>query len=130
MTNPIPDGFHTLTPHITVKDSAKTIEFCKAAFGAEEIARMDGTNAMTNYDRVLDRALRVIATGTNGPESEQPRPRGSCADRGTAAEIWSRSFASRASLPRDSASNGSSRARSIARGYRDAGRPGSSAPLR
>ena len=41
MTNPIPDGYHTLTPHITVKDAAKAIDFYKAAFGTEEIARMD-----------------------------------------------------------------------------------------
>ncbi len=32
---PIPDGFHTLTPHLTVRDAAKAIEFYKQAFGAE-----------------------------------------------------------------------------------------------
>jgi len=39
---PIPEGFHTLTPHIVVKDAAKAIEFYKEAFGAEEICRMPG----------------------------------------------------------------------------------------
>jgi uncharacterized glyoxalase superfamily protein PhnB len=39
---PIPEGFHTLTPHIVVKDAAKAIEFYKKAFGAEEVMRMPG----------------------------------------------------------------------------------------
>ncbi len=38
----IPDGYHTVTPHIVIKDAAKAIEFYKKAFGAEEIARMPG----------------------------------------------------------------------------------------
>src|SRR5207245_9360772 len=29
------DGFHTLTPHLTVRDAAKAIDFYKQAFGAE-----------------------------------------------------------------------------------------------
>ena len=39
---PIPDGFHTITPALVVKGAAKAIEFYKKAFGAEEIARLDG----------------------------------------------------------------------------------------
>ena len=39
-TKAIPDGFHTLTPHLIIKDAAKAIDFYKAAFGAEELARM------------------------------------------------------------------------------------------
>lgn len=38
----IPDGFHSLTPHLIVKDCAKAIEFYKKAFGAEELFRMPG----------------------------------------------------------------------------------------
>lgn len=44
--NPIPPGFHTLTPHIVVNDTRKAAEFYKKAFGAEVlgIAEMpDGT---------------------------------------------------------------------------------------
>jgi PhnB protein len=33
---PIPDGYHTLTPFLTVRDAVKAIEFYKQAFGAEE----------------------------------------------------------------------------------------------
>jgi uncharacterized glyoxalase superfamily protein PhnB len=31
---PIPDGYHTLTPFMTVRDAARAIEFYKQAFGA------------------------------------------------------------------------------------------------
>ena len=33
---PIPDGYHTLTPFLTVRDAARAIEFYKQAFGAVE----------------------------------------------------------------------------------------------
>jgi PhnB protein len=35
VTKPIPEGFHTLTPHITVRDAKRAIEFYKIAFDAE-----------------------------------------------------------------------------------------------
>ena len=39
MAKPIPEGFHTITPHIVVQDAAKAIEFYKKAFDAKEKAR-------------------------------------------------------------------------------------------
>lgn len=32
---PIPDGYHTITPYLTVRGAAKAIEFYKQAFGAQ-----------------------------------------------------------------------------------------------
>ena len=41
--NPIPEGFHTLTPHLTVqKGAADYIEFLKRAFKAVEVSRSPG----------------------------------------------------------------------------------------
>ncbi|HYY28464.1 MAG TPA: VOC family protein [Chthoniobacterales bacterium] len=40
--NPVPDGFHTVTPHLVVKGASQAIEFYKKAFGAEEVMRMPG----------------------------------------------------------------------------------------
>jgi len=37
---PIPSGFHTVTPYLTVRDAAAAIDFYKKALGAEEIMRM------------------------------------------------------------------------------------------
>jgi uncharacterized glyoxalase superfamily protein PhnB len=35
----VPEGFHTVTPHLTVRDGAAMIEFYKRAFGAAELRR-------------------------------------------------------------------------------------------
>lgn len=39
---PIPEGFHTITPHLIISNAAGAIDFYKKAFGAEEIMRMPG----------------------------------------------------------------------------------------
>jgi PhnB protein len=39
---PIPEGFHTVTPGLVVRDAAKAIEFYKKALGAQELMRMPG----------------------------------------------------------------------------------------
>lgn len=39
---PIPEGFHTLTPHLVIRNAAEAIEFYKKAMGAEEVCRMPG----------------------------------------------------------------------------------------
>ena len=62
----IPDGFHSITPSLTVKGAAEAIECYKKAFGAEERMRFinslledgiyDEFNAMA--DRLMDIALQ------------------------------------------------------------------------
>ena len=39
---PIPDGMHTVTPHLVCAGAADAIEFYKKAFNANEVARMPG----------------------------------------------------------------------------------------
>jgi len=39
---PVPEGFHTLTPHLTVDGAAAAIEYYQKAFGAKELARSSG----------------------------------------------------------------------------------------
>ena len=39
---PIPDGFHTVTPYLTVRGVAKLIDFLKQAFDAQETERLVG----------------------------------------------------------------------------------------
>jgi uncharacterized glyoxalase superfamily protein PhnB len=40
--NPIPPGFHTLTPHLNVKGAASYSDFLQRAFGAVETSRSPG----------------------------------------------------------------------------------------
>ena len=45
----IPEGQHTVTPHLVMRGAGKAIEFYKKAFGATELMRMpgpDGTSLM------------------------------------------------------------------------------------
>ena len=37
---PIPEGYHTVTPYLSVDGAAAAIEFYKSAFGAKELFRM------------------------------------------------------------------------------------------
>src|SRR4051794_30483086 len=37
----VPEGLHTITPHLVVSDAAKFIEFARKALGAEELMRMN-----------------------------------------------------------------------------------------
>jgi PhnB protein len=43
---PVPEGYHTVTPYLTVRNAPKVIEFLKQAFGGklshEAIKRPDG----------------------------------------------------------------------------------------
>jgi PhnB protein len=39
-TRPIPEGFHTVTASLTVRDAAAAIDFYKKALGAQELMRM------------------------------------------------------------------------------------------
>jgi PhnB protein len=41
---PIPDGFHTLTPHLVCRDASAAIDFYVKAFGASETFRLPGPN--------------------------------------------------------------------------------------
>ncbi len=62
MANPIPTGFHTLTPHIVVPDGAQAIEFYKKAFGAQELFRLltpDGQKVMHAQLKIGDSLLML-----------------------------------------------------------------------
>ena len=37
---PVPEGFHSITPSLIVRDAAKAIDFYKRALGAQELVRM------------------------------------------------------------------------------------------
>jgi len=41
MAKPIPAGYHTITPYLTLDEATDAIEFYKDAFGAEELMRME-----------------------------------------------------------------------------------------
>ena len=49
---PVPEGYHTVTPYLTVPGLAKTIEFLKQAFGAEVREIMPGPEGRIMHGEV------------------------------------------------------------------------------
>jgi uncharacterized glyoxalase superfamily protein PhnB len=64
----IPDGFHTVTPHLTIKGAAKAIEFYQRAFGAEKIESF----AMPGRPELLLHASVVIGDSRIMLHDEMP----------------------------------------------------------
>src|SRR5260221_9399108 len=59
---PVPQGFHSLTPHLVVRNADKAIEFYKRAFGAEvigDVARMPDGKVMHALLRIGDSNLML-----------------------------------------------------------------------
>ena len=50
---PIPKGYHSITASLTQDDAAKTIDFCKKAFGAKVLMRMQGPNDKLMHAEIL-----------------------------------------------------------------------------
>ena len=75
-TKAIPEGYHTITPHLSVRGAARAIEFYKKAFGAEEQMRMpgpDGKSVMHGELKIGDSIVflndEVPGMGCRSPQS-------------------------------------------------------------
>ncbi len=74
---PIPEGFHTVTPHIIVADAVQAIEFYKKAFGARELSRFmmpDGKSLMHARIQIGDSI--IMMAGEWPPMCVAPKSRG------------------------------------------------------
>ena len=60
-SNPIPQGYHTVTPSLVVQEAARALEFYQKAFGAEETLRMPGPGGsiMQAEFRIGDWVIRL-----------------------------------------------------------------------
>jgi PhnB protein len=72
---PIPDGYHTVTPYLIVKDAASAIAFYKKAFGATELFRMPDPSGRIGHaeikigDSPIMLADEFPEMGARGPQS-------------------------------------------------------------
>ena len=70
---PIPDGYHTATPYLTLKDASEAIDFYKRAFGAVEIFRMNGPDG-----KIAHAEIRIgnspLMLGDESPCTESKAP--------------------------------------------------------
>ncbi len=73
--NPVPEGFHTVTPYVTVKGAVDAIEFYKRAFGAREIFRWSDPDGSIRHAEVVIGDSPVMLTdeapefGMSGPQT-------------------------------------------------------------
>jgi len=49
---PIPDGYHSVTPYLVVKNAAEALAFYCKAFGAEEIMRFDAPDGKIGHAEI------------------------------------------------------------------------------
>ena len=76
----IPDGYHTVTPGLTVRDGAKAIEFYQQAFGAQQVFRMDKPDGRLMHaelkigNSVIMLGEEYLQQGCQSPESLKGTP--------------------------------------------------------
>jgi len=77
---PVPDGMHTVTPHLVCKGAADAITFYKQAFGAVELGRLPGPQGKLMHAmlRIGDSAVMLVDEfpdyGSFGPKSLKGSP--------------------------------------------------------
>jgi PhnB protein len=79
---PIPEGYHTLTPFLTVRNAVRAIEFYKQAFGAQERGVAKGPDGKVMHaelkigDSVIMLSDEFPEFGTLSPQSVGGSPMG------------------------------------------------------
>jgi PhnB protein len=77
---PVPDGMHTVTPHLVCNGAADAITFYKQAFGAVELGRLPGPQGKLMHAmlRIGDSAVMLVDEfpdyGSFGPKSLKGSP--------------------------------------------------------
>jgi uncharacterized glyoxalase superfamily protein PhnB len=70
---PVPEGYHTITPSLTLDNAATTIDWYKKAFGAVEIGRHLGPDGKVMHAEVTIGGSRImmndVMMGGKGPKA-------------------------------------------------------------
>jgi uncharacterized glyoxalase superfamily protein PhnB len=70
---PVPEGYHTITPQLTLDDAARAIDWYKKALGAEEVGRSTGPDGKVMHAdlRIGDSHIMVndAIMGGKGPKA-------------------------------------------------------------
>jgi len=71
--NPIPEGYHSVTPYLCIKDAARALEFYKESLGAKEVTRMNGPDGKIAHAEIkLGDSMIMIAE--ENPQNEVRSP--------------------------------------------------------
>jgi len=69
---PIPEGYHSLTPYLIIKDAAAAMEYYKKAFGAVELFRMEHEGKIGHAEMRIGDSPLMLADESDqykGPKS-------------------------------------------------------------
>ena len=84
MTKPIPQGFHSVTPSFTFKDSNKALEFYKRAFGAKVLSIFPGLDGKGVMHATMQIGDAILMMGDEmGPQCRSAETLG-----GTPITLW------------------------------------------
>src|SRR5438309_1028245 len=73
--NPIPSGYHSVTPYLVVNDASRAIEYYKQAFKAKETVRMAGPGGKIGHaelkigDSMIMLSDEMPGSGNRSPQS-------------------------------------------------------------
>lgn len=81
-TRAVPEGYHTITPQLTLENAAAAIEWYKKALGAEELARMVGPDGRIMHAELRIGDSRFMVNDVMGA-TRSPRATG-----GSPASLW------------------------------------------
>lgn len=76
--SPIPAGFHTVTPYLTLNRGTEAIEFYKKAFGAKELAREATPDGKIMHARIrIGDSIIMLSDEFPGSDTKSPESFGS-----------------------------------------------------
>ena len=74
---PIPKGYHSVTPYLVVDDATKAIDFYKRAFGARESMRMATPNGKISHAEIqIGDSMIMLSEEMPGSSNKSPRSLG------------------------------------------------------
>jgi PhnB protein len=77
MPQPIPEGYHTITPYLAVDDASEAIDFYERAFGAKERVRMAGPgNSVMHAELEIGDSLVMLSDPFPQASTKTPRELG------------------------------------------------------
>ncbi len=80
----IPEGFHTVTPYLVVRDAAGAIDFYKQALGAEELYRIEGPPGKIGHAEIrIGDSIIMLSDEMESGDCRSPQALG-----GTAVNIF------------------------------------------
>ena len=101
----IPEGFHSLTPTITVANAKKAIEFYQKAFGAKEISRAEGPGGKLMHAEIeIGDSILMLSDsfpemgGPPAPANDAPIPASIHLYVENADAVWERALAAGATV--------------------------------